>query len=87
MCKAEWPYSKHNRLPSHAVDIAPWPIPDNWGADNPKELAKFYMLAGVIKAIACKYDVKVVWGGDWNGDGNFKDNRFDDLVHFQLVDS
>ena len=24
--KAQWPYSKHNKLPSMAVDVAPYPI-------------------------------------------------------------
>ncbi len=83
--KVQWPQSKHNRYPSRAVDIVPWPIPDNWGKNNPKELAKFYYLAGIINAIAFKNDIKIRWGGDWNGDNNFKDQTFDDLVHFELI--
>jgi len=26
------------------------------------------------------------WGGDWDGDTETNDNRFDDLVHFELAD-
>ena len=37
--KVKWPNSKHNSNPSLAVDVAPYPIPENWGADHPKELA------------------------------------------------
>lgn len=77
--------SKHNRLPSQAIDASPWPIPDNWGADNFKELAKFYMLAGIIKGIASEECIPIRWGGDWNSDNDFKDNNFDDLVHYELI--
>ena len=27
----------------------------------------------------------VRWGGDWNMDNNFKDQKFNDLPHFELV--
>lgn len=76
--------SKHNSLPSKAVDIAPFPVPDKWGAGNSKEMAKFYFLAGVMIGVAKKYNVKLRFGGDWDGDFDFKDNTFDDLVHFEI---
>ncbi len=78
-------WSRHNFLPSKAIDIAPWPIPENWGVGNKKELARFYFLAGVIKGIAFKYDIPLRWGGDWDGDNNFNDQTFDDLVHFEIL--
>lgn len=83
--KTEWPFSKHNRLPSHAIDATPWPIPKNWGEDDPRELAKFYMLNGVIQTLAVKYDVKIRWGGDWDGDNEYNDQTFHDLLHWELV--
>lgn len=30
--KINWPYGKHNSVPSRAVDAAPYPIPDKWAA-------------------------------------------------------
>jgi hypothetical protein len=29
--------------------------------------------------------LKLRWGGDWDMDTEVKDNKFDDLVHFELV--
>jgi len=28
--------------------------------------------------------LKIRWGGDWDMDTQTKDNKFDDLVHFEL---
>jgi peptidoglycan L-alanyl-D-glutamate endopeptidase CwlK len=25
------------------------------------------------------------WGGDWDGDQDFRDQTFDDLAHFELI--
>ena len=81
----KYPASKHNQIPSQAIDITPYPIPDNWGEDDPKELAKFYLLAGIMLGIAHGKGIKLRWGGDWNGDNDFQDNNFDDLLHYELV--
>jgi len=27
---------------------------------------------------------KIRWGGDWDMDTHTKDNKFDDLVHFEM---
>jgi peptidoglycan L-alanyl-D-glutamate endopeptidase CwlK len=78
-------FGKHNTTPSQAVDASPYPIPDKWGKDNPKEMAKFYFFAGVVKACALKYNREIRWGGDWDNDNDFDDQTFDDLVHFELV--
>lgn len=77
--KTKWPRSKHNRLPSHAVDIAPYPI--DWG-----DRERFYMLAGIMFGIAFKHGIKLRWGGDWDGDMDFKDQSFNDLPHFELIE-
>ena len=29
-------------------------------------------------------DINLRWGGDWDQDTEVKDNRFDDLGHFEL---
>ena len=83
--KVKWPDGKHNAYPSHAVDAAPYPFPTAWGANHFKDLAHFYELAAIVKFVAKQKNIKIRWGGDWYGDGAYKDNKFDDLVHFELV--
>ena len=39
---------------------------------------------GLVTGLAKQKGIPLRWGGDWDGDNNFKDNRFDDLVHFEL---
>lgn len=68
--KAQWPFSKHNRLPSHAVDIVPYPL--DW--DDTEDFAE---LAGIIKAIAHTKGIPIRWGGD------FKSIK--DMPHFELI--
>jgi hypothetical protein len=81
-----WPNSKHNTYPSLAVDVAPWPIPKDWGEKEWKERTKFYELKAIIFYEAAKQGVKIRWGGDWNENYDYTDNKFDDLVHFELKD-
>ena len=68
-------YSKH--LEGKAVDLAPYPI--DW-----KDRDRFHYMGGMIRGIAKQLNVNVRWGGDWDGDGETKDNGFDDLVHVEL---
>lgn len=72
--KTHYPNSKHNSMPSLAVDIAPYPI--DW---NNKE--RFYYLAGVMMGIAAQLGIALRWGGNWNGDQTLGDW---DLPHFEL---
>lgn len=74
-----WPDSKHNGYPSKAVDIAPWPV--DW--DNRE---RFYYLGGIIMGLASQFEYNIRWGGDWNQNGNFEDQSFDDLPHFEVLD-
>ncbi len=83
----QWPNSKHNRLPSVAVDVAPW-FPDvkiDW-----KDIAAFARLAGYIQRIADERGIKLRWGGDWDGDwrtvGRDPDERFLDAPHLELAE-
>lgn len=77
--KLRFPQSKHNSIPSKAVDIAPYPI--NW-----ENLNRFYHLAGIIRGIAIEKGYKIRFGGDWDMDGEISDNSFNDLVHFEIID-
>jgi len=77
----KWPFSKHNKVPSEAFDIVPWPI--NWD-----DRERFFYLAGVILTVAKNNSVKEIslrWGGAWDGSFNVKGQR-DDLAHFELLD-
>lgn len=77
--KLRWPQSKHNKTPSLAVDIAPFPI--DW--DN---LGRFREMAAIVLDEAQKLGIKVRWGADWNQNGSEKDERFRDYPHFELVE-
>ena len=76
--QVQFPNSKHNSNPSMAVDIAPYPI--NW-----KDRDRFHYFAGFVKGIAQGMDIEIRWGGDWDSDTEVRDNRFDDLVHFEII--
>ncbi len=71
--------SKHNNDPSLAVDIAPYPI--DWDSRT-----RFYLLAGFMFQAASQLDIKLRWGGDWDGDWIHSDQSFHDLPHFELRD-
>lgn len=86
LSRARWPNSKHNSIPSMAADVYPWPIPDNWGKDDWKEKVKFYMLAAIVLYEANRMGITIRWGGDFNMDHNYRDNTFDDLGHFEIVE-
>lgn len=76
--------SKHNCVPSMAVDVAPYPI--NW-----EDKKRFYYFAGHVKSITNmlldqgKISHKIRWGGDWDGDNNLNNQTFFDLPHFELI--
>ena len=76
--KLQFPKSKHNRSPSHAVDAVPYPI--DW-----KDTDRFYAFGGFVMGIAAQMGIKLRWGGDWDGDWQHKDQTFHDLPHFELV--
>ncbi len=60
--KLAWPKSRHNRIPSGAVDIVPYPV--DW-----KNLHRFHDLALVIKQCAAEENIKIDWGWDlWQWD-------------------
>ena len=75
--QAKYPNGRHNANPSRAVDVAPYPI--DW---NDRE--RFTYFAGYVMGIASQMGIGLRWGGDWDGDTELKDNKFDDLVHFEL---
>ncbi len=75
--KVEYPDSKHNTIPSMAVDVAPYPI--DWN-----DTKRFYHFAGFVIATAKQLGLDIRWGGDWDSDNDLDDQTFMDLVHFEL---
>ena len=70
-------YSKH--MEGKAVDLSPYPI--DW-----KNRDGFHYMGGMIRGRAKQLDIMVRWRGDWDSDGDVKDNGFDDLVHVEILD-
>ena len=68
--------SKHNFIPSKAIDVTPWPIDFN-------DTDHIRYMAGYIMGIAAQMDIKLTWGGDWSRDFDTV-NNFEDLLHFQV---
>ena len=65
----EWPDSEHNKLPSLAVDVMPYPI--NWS-----DIKRIEDFARVVKCIAHSLEINIKWGGDWD--------TFVDMPHWEL---
>ena len=75
--KVKWPNGKHNKKPSFAVDVAPYPI--DWD-----DRERFIYFGVFVKGCAYRMGISLRWGGDWDNDNQLSDNKFDDLVHFEL---
>jgi peptidoglycan L-alanyl-D-glutamate endopeptidase CwlK len=83
LTKVRWPNSKHNSLPSMAVDFQPYPYP----AREEKLWASLAYVAGSAKEYAKSKGFELRWGGDWDGDGDLTDQTFDDLFHIEIKDT
>lgn len=70
--KLKFPASKHNKLPSLAVDIVPFP--SQYSASE----EEWQHLAYLIKGVASTMGISIDWGGDWK--------KFLDRPHFELKD-
>ena len=74
-----WPDSKHNSLPSPAVDVVPWPT--MW---SDRELLTLF--GGYVLGTASVLEIPIRWGGDWNKNFEVSDENFRDLGHFELIE-
>lgn len=70
--------SKHNHMPSLAVDVAPYPI--DW---NDRD--RWMRFSGFVLGVARAHGIALRWGGDWDRDWDVADNRFNDWPHFEIV--
>lgn len=75
--KVHFPNSKHNSLPSKAVDLAPWPL--DWN-----NTARFRELYHKVMEVAARLGIKLRAGADFNEDGDLTNDRFLDLPHYEL---
>lgn len=84
-----YPHSQHNCDPAEAVDVLPHPFTRaDW-----EDWRHFDHLAGFVKGVfqvlqdegQIAEGWNLIWGGDWDDDNALHDNRFNDLVHWELV--
>ena len=75
--KLGWPDSLHNRTPSMAVDVAPYPI--DWN-----DTERFRAFGGFVLGVASQLGYTIRWGGDWDRDWTFTDQSFIDMPHYEL---
>ena len=75
--KVKYPNGRHNRQPSSAVDVTPYPV--DW-----KDRERQTLFAGFVLGVANQMNINLRWGGDWDQDFQVVDNRFDDFPHFEL---
>lgn len=68
--KLRWPRSKHNRTPSEAVDLAPYPI--DWN-----DISRFRDMCARVERIAEELKIKIRLGRDFS---------FKDYPHIELHD-
>lgn len=74
-----WPDGNHNKLPSVAVDISPYPIDFN-------DKERYYYFIGFIKGLATQMGIRLRCGADWDGDFDLKDQTLIDIPHIELLD-
>jgi peptidoglycan L-alanyl-D-glutamate endopeptidase CwlK len=69
--------SNHNKLPSEALDVAHLQADGSVKWDN----ASLLLFSRLMRAA----DKRIVWGADWDSDGQTADEHFKDWPHFELV--
>ncbi|WP_394136393.1 M15 family metallopeptidase domain-containing protein [Aliivibrio fischeri] len=77
--QVRFPNSKHNSIPSKAVDATPYPYDED-------DRERFSYFAGIVIGVGASMGIAIRWGGDWDRDNELKNNGFDDLMHFELVE-
>ena len=75
--KVKYPQGRHNKFPSRAADVVPYPI--DWD-----DRERFHLFAGFVLGTAKQMGIELRWGGDWNINWFVDDNKFDDFPHFEL---
>lgn len=71
--KLKWPNSRHNSVPSEAVDI----IPMRNGNIDWQDIGFIKEFAEDVKRVAKDKNISLTWGGEWRS--------LKDYVHWELV--
>lgn len=83
--RLQWPFSTHNQIPSMAVDVVPYYLDKPHIRWDRRSLYRYYYFAGVVKGLSIKLGIVIRWGGDWDSDTYVRDQKFNDLPHFELT--
>src|SRR5512142_193662 len=78
--KKQWPNSKHNSLPSRAVDVRP---AAPFSAEDWNDKLRFARLIGFIECVAIDLGIPIRVGLDFSGDGRSIDEKFLDIPHIE----
>jgi len=84
--KLQFPNSKHNTIPSLAVDLAPY---ESTGIDWGKLQSAYF--AGQVMGLAAELFAEEIMkhrirpGIDWDNDNDIDDTSFWDAGHFELI--
>ena len=78
----DWPNGTHNDMPSRAIDVQTYPLPET---DQELREEQLYLL-GLYKGVAYMKDIPIRSGGDWDRDGEIADTTFDDFFHVETDD-
>ncbi|MCP5007738.1 MAG: M15 family metallopeptidase [Planctomycetes bacterium] len=73
-----YPNSLHNSQPARACDVCPYPI--DW-----VDIERFYYFTGYVMATAYELGIALRSGADWDNDTKVNDQKFFDLVHYELI--
>jgi len=79
----QYPHSKHNKSPSDAVDVVPYPI--SW--DDTDRMRYFIGFVKGVAKILKEYGLmekEIITGIDWDNDQDLNDQRFLDFPHFEV---
>ena len=82
--KLPWPKSKHNAIPSLAVDVVPYCGEVLALKSDYIYLAGFIMAVARIMLLEGRISHAFRWGGDWNMNDFTSDETFLDAGHFEI---
>ena len=77
----KWPDSKHNSVPSLAIDVAPYVA----GKGVVWEARQCYYFAGYVMRVAKELNIEIRTGADWDSDNDVNDQNFRDVCHFEII--
>jgi peptidoglycan L-alanyl-D-glutamate endopeptidase CwlK len=77
--KVQFPNSKHNKWPSQAFDIGPYPLPD-WN-----DVITWAEFVGFVRGVAMMMGIKIRSGLDWDNDFCIREHKFLDYPHFEII--